>query len=111
MESSEQMSESPEDKKARWEKMTRARRGHYGLPSERKKLTPEETEKNEMEIKELMERLNKTYDYDNLVPELQEEWYWVEQEANAGEDRELAKRVLEEFLKTLEKEIPKEKTE
>ena len=33
---------------------------------------------------------------------MQDEWYWVEQEADVGKDRELVKAVLEEFLKRLE---------
>ncbi len=34
-------------------------------------------------------------------PELQEEWYWIEQEAGVALDRQAAKEHLERFIKRL----------
>ena len=64
----------------------------------------EEAKEIDMAIKELLERLY-GYDYNSLSPEMQEEYYWVDQEANAGKDRELAKAVLERFLNTLKEKV------
>jgi len=35
-------------------------------------------------------------------PELQEEWYWIEQEAGVALDRQAAKEHLEQFIKKLD---------
>ncbi len=85
------------------EKMTQQRRKEYGL-EESKELTPEEVEKIETDIRTLLERLSE-YNYDSFDPETQDEWYWVEQEVEAGKDREIAKAVLERFLKVLEGKV------
>ena len=80
--------------------MTRQRRKEYGL-GESSELTLKEIKEIDTVIRKLLERLD-GYDYDGLSPEVQDEWYWVEQEADVGKDRELVKAVLEEFLKRLE---------
>ncbi|MFH1508568.1 MAG: hypothetical protein ABIE68_00110 [bacterium] len=80
--------------------MTRQRRIDYGL-SETSNLSPEDIEKIDASIKELLERSGKI-DYDSLTPELQDQCYWAEMEASAGKDRELAKTVLEKFLEKVE---------
>lgn len=79
--------------------MTRQRRKKYGL-GESSDLTPEKLQEIEAAVGELLERLNE-YDFDSFSPEVQDEWYWVEQEATVGKDRELAKAVLERFLSAL----------
>lgn len=54
-------------------------------------------------IEKLLENLYERAElFDKLGPELQEKWYWVEQEAEVGKDRAAAKAKLEEFLKVLE---------
>jgi len=35
-------------------------------------------------------------------PELQKEWYWIEQEANVALDRQAAKEHLEQFIEKLD---------
>ena len=35
-------------------------------------------------------------------PELQEEWYWIEQEAGVALDRQAAKEHLEQFIEKLD---------
>lgn len=85
------------------EKMTQQRRKKYGL-EESKDLTPEEVEKIEADIKILLERLNE-YNYDIFDPKIQDEWDWVEQEAENGKDREIARAVLERFLKVLKGKV------
>lgn len=89
----------------RWKRaaegLTRQRRREYNL-EESRELASEEAEEIKSSIKELLERLNE-YDYNSLSPEVQDEWYWVEEEAEKGEDRELAKAVLEQFLVALSK--------
>jgi len=81
------------------EEMTKQRRKEHGL-SEISELTPAEFKEINASIEELLGRLD-DYDYGSFSPEIQDEWYWVEQEAIVGKDRELAKAVLERFLNTL----------
>lgn len=128
MKSPEQMGESPEqpkeksmkDEKEMFEKLkseklerkittpeeaakiTQQRRADFDLEDARE-LTLEEVKKNEESIEKLLKDLDQ-YDLESCSPELQDEWYWVEQEAEAGKDRELAKANLERFLKLLQKE-------
>lgn len=85
--------------------MTRQRRKDFGLEEERE-LTPEEAKELEGSIEKLLEDLNQ-YDLESCSPERQEDWYWVEQEANIGKDREIAKANLERLLKTLREEAEK----
>lgn len=92
---------TPEEAK----EMTRQRRKDFGLEEERE-LMPEETKELEGSIEKLLGDLNQ-YDFESCSPERQDEWYWVEQEAGAGKDRELAKANLERFLKTLQEEVEK----
>lgn len=80
--------------------LTQQRRKEYGL-EERDDISSEQAEELEKAIDGQLNRLNE-YDYESFNPEIQEEWYWVEQEAVVGQDRELAKAVLERFLKLLE---------
>jgi len=80
-------------------KKTRQRRIKYGL-KEVSELTVAELEEINITIENLLKRLDE-YDFCSLSPELQDEWYWVEAEAEAGKDRELAKAVLERFLDIL----------
>lgn len=79
--------------------MTRQRRKGYGL-GESSDLAPDKVKEIDENIGELLDRLYE-HDYDSLSPEAQNEWDWVEQEANVGKDRELARAVLEKFLNTL----------
>ena len=83
------------------EELTRQRRKEHGL-GESRGLTLAEAKEIDAAIEELLKRLHE-YDYDSLSSEIQEEWYWVEQEANVGKDRELAKAVLKRFLLALKK--------
>ena len=78
--------------------MTRQRRKNFGL-EEPRKLTPEEAEKIERSIEKLLEVLYQ-YDFDSFSPEIQNEWYFIEQEAMSGKDRELARANLEKFLRS-----------
>jgi len=80
--------------------MTRDRRKEFGL-GEKKELTPEEKEKTEADIQELLDILY-GYDYDSLDEKTQEDWYWAEQEVAAGKDCELAKANLERLVKFLQ---------
>ena len=85
--------------------MTRQRRKNFGL-EEPRKLTPEEAEKIERSIEKLLEVLYQ-YDFDSFSPEIQNEWYFIEQEAMSGKDRELARANLEKFLGVLQEESEK----
>jgi len=59
-------------------------------------------------IDQLLDKLAEYGDlYDEVSPELQEQWYWAEMEAEVGKDRETTKAKLEEFLKTVEIEKQK----
>lgn len=60
----------------------------------------EKAEKTENEIKELFEALN-NFDFNLFDEQIQEEWYWVEQEAEVALDRTEAKTHLEEFVNKL----------
>ena len=82
--------------------ITRQRRKKYGLGEKRTNI-PEKINEINMTIKELLRRLYE-YGYKSLSSEMQEEYYWVDQEANTGKDRELAKAVLEQFLNILKGE-------
>lgn len=62
----------------------------------------ENIEKIDAEIKELLESLD-SFDFNFFGPEIQEEWYWVEQEANVAKDRIAAKTHLEQFVEKLKK--------
>jgi len=53
-------------------------------------------------IERMAAELNEKYDFMELTPELQEEWYMVEMEAGVARDREAAKKHLEEFMEKLE---------
>lgn len=99
MEENERKATTPE----KAAEMTRQRRKEYGL-EESGDITPEKVKEIDADIEKLLESLYE-YDYDGLTPELQEECYWVEQEANVGKDRELAKAVLEKFLNVLKEKI------
>ncbi len=85
------------------EEMTRQRRKNFGL-GEKRELTPEDAKGIDASIENLLERLD-GYDFDSFNPEIQDEWYWVEQEAVTGKDRELAKAVLEKFLNFLKNSV------
>lgn len=67
------------------------------LGSESKELTPEEIKELDERIKFLLEKVNKFYFF-TMPPEIQEEWYLVEMEANVGKDRQAAKDKLEKFI-------------
>ncbi len=59
-------------------------------------------------IDRLLDKLAEYGDlYDEVSPELQEQWYLTEMEARVGKDREAAKAKLEEFLETIEIEKQK----
>ena len=79
--------------------MTRSRRRQFGL-GEAGELSKEETEQIETDIQNLLAELYE-YDFDSLDPVTQNEWLFVDQEACVGKDRELAKAVLQKFLKVL----------
>lgn len=81
--------------------ITRQRREKYGL-GESGNLTPEKTKEIKADIKKLKDLLDE-YDFSKCRFGIKEEWYLVEQEVNAGKDRELARAVLKEFLGFLEK--------
>lgn len=69
--------------------------------------SPEDVDR---EIEKLLEVLY-SEEYSDMYhdfPELQEEWYWVEQEANIALDRAAAKEHLEEFIEKL-KSLKEEK--
>ena len=85
--------------------MTRQRRKDFGLEEERE-LTPEETQELEGSTEKLLEDLDQ-YNLEDYSPEIQDECYWVEQEARMGKDRELAKANLEKLLKVLRGETEK----
>ena len=108
MTSPEQMNRQPEQPERKittpeeWAEINKKRRKDFGLP-EAKELTPEQTKELEESIEKLLKKLDK-YNYNYFSPEIQEEWYFVEQEAGAGKDRELAKANLEKFLKILQEE-------
>lgn len=59
------------------------------------------------QIRELVVLLD-NFDFEAMSPEIQEEWYWVEQEANVGKDRIAAKKHAEEFLNKLREESQNE---
>lgn len=70
-----------------------------------KEPNPEEIE---ADIIELLEKLNGYWElYDQLSPDLQERWYWTEQEGRIAKDRQTAKDHLEGFIKFLEEERSK----
>ena len=81
------------------ELLTRARRKELGLEESREQ-SPEEVREHDTGIETLLEDLDK-YDFDSYSPEIQDEWYWVEQEARVGKDRELAEANLRGFLERL----------
>jgi hypothetical protein len=56
----------------------------------------------EAEIERLLDILHGYAELIDEFPEIQEEWYYVEMEAETGKDRETAKVHLEEFVKKLE---------
>ena len=92
--------EHPETSAEEAAAMTRQRRREYGL-AEESDLTPEQVGEVNAAIEGLLDRLHE-YDYDSQSPALQDEWYLVETEAEAGRDRELAKLTLENLLLYLE---------
>lgn len=60
-----------------------------------------ESERMEMEILDLLENLN-NLDYESFDDVIQEEWYYVEQEALTALDRVGAKEDLERFISKLQ---------
>lgn len=76
-------------------------------PPEQKGGAPEEAREIEASIEELLGRLD-NYDFESFSPEIQEAWYWAEQEAGVGRDRELARANLQKFLDTLQEQIDTE---
>ncbi|MBU1159963.1 hypothetical protein KKD04_02160 [Patescibacteria group bacterium] len=54
----------------------------------------------EEQIKKLIEELY-NFDFESLDENIQDEWYWVEQEANVGKDRIQAKERLVKFVERL----------
>ena len=85
--------------------MTRQRRKAFGLGEERE-LTLEETKELEGSIEKLLGDLDQ-YDFKGCSPERQDDWYWTEQEARVGKDRELVRANLERLLKFLKEETEK----
>ncbi len=81
--------------------MTRRRREAFGL-GEARELSLWELEEIEGRIDDLLEELDE-YNFKSCDAKTQEDWYWAEQEASAGKDRELAKAVLERFVEGLRK--------
>ena len=69
---------------------------------EQEPLFENDMEKIDAEIKELLELLD-SFDFDYFNLEIQEEWYWVEQEANVAKDRIAAKIHLEKFIEKLKR--------
>ena len=59
------------------------------------------------EIVELIESLHNNFDFNSFSPEIQDEWYWVEQKAGVAKDRASAKIHLEQFIEKLKKEPQK----
>ena len=93
--------------------MTRQRRKEFGIELEEERdLKPGEKELEdsitEKVIQESLDYLNQ-YDFESYSPEIQDKWYWVEQEALAGKDRKLIEANLERFLVILQKEDEKKK--
>lgn len=66
----------------------------------------ENIEKIDAEIKKLLESLD-NFDFDSFEQKIQEEWYWIEQEANVAKDRTAAKIHLEKFIEKLKEESEK----
>jgi len=65
-----------------------------------KEPTPEDVDAEiEQKLKELYENYSELVE---IGSELDDKWYWVEQEANVGKDRQAAKKHLEEFIEKLE---------
>lgn len=54
------------------------------------------------EIEKLLEVLE-SFDFNEFSEQVQEQWYWIEQEANVAKDRAAAKAHLQEFIAILEK--------
>jgi len=94
--SGERRGAAPEDA----EEMTRQRRVELGLKEEGE-LTPDESQEIESDIEDALGRLY-SHNFEELSPELQEEWYCVEMEAKIGRDRESALAVLNKFLFSFE---------
>lgn len=115
MKSPEQMSGSSEQPNKELERkittpeeaaeMMRQRREFFGL-GEKKEVTPEKAEEIEESIGKLLKVLDQ-YDFERLSPEIQEAMYWTEQEAGAGEDRELAEANLKRLIEVLQEEARK----
>ncbi len=72
-------------------------------------LSPEEIEKIEVEIRELLKDLD-NYDFNSFDDDVQEEWISTEQEAAAGLDRIEAKGNLERLLDYLKRETKERET-
>ena len=89
--------EHPETSAEEAAAMTRQRRREYGL-AEENDLTPEQVGDVDEAIEVLLDQLGE-HDFDSESSEVQDEWYAVEMEAEAGKDRELARAVLEKFLR------------
>jgi len=59
-------------------------------------------------IEQLLEKLAEYGDlYDEVTPELRDQWYLADMQATVGKDREAAKAKLEEFLEIIEVEKQK----
>lgn len=61
----------------------------------------EEINNPETEILDLLENLN-SFDYESFDEVIQEEWYYIEQEALVALDRVTAKENLERFISKLQ---------
>ena len=72
------------------------------LPEYPIEQTPEQIE---TAIEKLLETLHDYSEHYDKFPDLQEEWYNAEMEAEVGADREMAKTHLEHFIKILEARI------
>jgi len=65
-------------------------------------LTHESIEIIDAEIREILKSLD-DFNYNSFSPEIQDEWYDVEMEAEVAMDRETAKKHLEQFIEKLKK--------
>ena len=66
-------------------------------------LSPESIEKIDAEIKEILKSLY-DFEFNSFDPEIQDEWYDIEMEAEVALDRVAAKKHLEQFIEKLKRE-------
>ncbi|MDP2695822.1 MAG: hypothetical protein Q8O87_01055 [bacterium] len=66
------------------------------------------SEKIEKQIEALLEALSGfgQETHDELTPEMQEDWYFIEAEARSGQDRAQAEGRLREFVEYLQEHFP-----